>query len=155
MAYGVNFITGGTLSVTNEGGGSPGSNSIDGNTGSAWLTAAGAGVPQTWKYDLGAAVTKIARKLRIFPYHDGSGAAIRAFACEGSNDDSNWTTIHSGEVANANQWNEYLFANSVAYRYYRIRITSTWRGDGYVGFSETEQMEFTPDATPGGNFAFI
>lgn len=139
MEYNIDFLTGGTVSVSSQSA-NVGTNSVDDSTGTVWLSNNAS--PSWWKYDLGASVSKKARKLRIFPYVDGSGGSVRAFTLSGSNDDSSYTTITTGEVANSSDWSEFTFSNTVSYRYYKVDITTDWRGgDNFQGFAEIELME--------------
>ena len=101
-------------------------------------------LPAWWKYDLGAGVTKTVQKVRIKPYYDADGGALKDFTVQGSNDNSAWTILHTGQHANGLAWENYTFTNSIAYRYYRINVTSNWRA-GYpeqIVIQEFEMMEY-------------
>lgn len=86
--------------------------------------------PHWIKYDLGAGVTKTARKLRMkpFKYDAESDQHLKAFKLQGSNDDAEWTDLLSAEAENTGLWQEWEFENSTGYRYYRVYVTTTWEG---------------------------
>ena len=135
MVYGVNFLTGGTPSAENEGSGAA-SLAVDGDISTCWA-------PNTegsfwWKYDLGIGITKNARQLRINDFL----ARIGTFDLEGSNDDSNWTIIYSGDNQGLTGWQEYEFSNSVAYRYYRLSLDpyNPWQGVTVAEFELKELL---------------
>lgn len=142
MAYGADILTGGTPSADNElGAGYEADKGCDNNESTRWTTADLA-PPHWWKYDLGSGVTKTVRKLRIITFYDANGALMKDFTLQGSNNDSDYTVIYTGQQANNGSWQEYTFANDTAYRYYKINITTHWRsGDNYTGFFEAEMME--------------
>ena len=119
------------------------SNAVDGNTGTYWHSD-NSGFSHWWKYDLGAGVTKIASKIRIYPREYDGVSAIKDFTIQGSNNDSSWTTLHTGQHTNAIAWEDFVFSNSTEYRYYKIEITSIWSGsDNYTIISEIEMMELS------------
>ena len=86
--------------------------------------------PHWVQYDLGAGVTRTARKLRMkpFKYDAESDQQLRAFKLQGSNNDSDWDDLLSDEADNDGTWQEWEFANSTSYRYYRVYVTTTWEG---------------------------
>ena len=113
----------------------------DNNITTRWTSKTTA-FPHWWKYDWGSGSTRIIRKLRIKGATDAGGKFVKDFTLQGSNNDSDWTTIHTGQQAENENWQDYTFANSTAYRYYMINITSNWRvADDLTGFWETEMME--------------
>jgi len=138
MAYGADFLTGGTPTADSHFDVYVASRAFDDDTGKGWLSDASA-FPHWVKYDLGAGVTKRARKLRIYSWEN----QIDAFTLEGSNDDSNWTELLADNSSAAAEWNEWTFDNPVNYRYYRVTITSNHSGGGdtYGGVMEIELME--------------
>lgn len=103
-------------------------------------------MPHWWKYDLGSGVTKTVRKIRLLGTTipgDGDLGMFKDFTLQGSNDDSTWDDIYSDTQANTPTWQEYTFANSTAYRYYRIYITSTYRMDTTTALlAEAQMMEY-------------
>lgn len=118
-----------TASGSYNGSSQPG-NAFDGNPSSAWIASGGAG---SWiKADFGA-VTAI-DKVRLLPrtYY-----VTKEYAIQGSNDDTSWTTVASGQLAtNSSVWTDITFAEA-SYRYWRVLVVSTW--DPYeAGFYEIE-----------------
>ncbi|GAG67627.1 unnamed protein product, partial [marine sediment metagenome] len=93
----------------------------DDNLETRWISSTSA-FPHWWKYDLGAGVTKIVTKLRIYKFGDTAGCPLKDFTLQGSNNNEDWTTIHTGQVANVTTptWEEFTFSNAIAYRYYLI-----------------------------------
>jgi hypothetical protein len=142
-AYGANILTGGTASADSDSGGSyPASNALDGNTSTYWFTSNTA-FPHYWKYDLGVGVTKIAAKLRMF----GNNYRSKDFVLAGSNNDSTWTDIYTGQMPEfSGSWYEFTFANATAYRYYKITFSTEWLGENYCVITEIEMMEFNTSA---------
>jgi len=140
--YGSDILTGGTASASSEYGGTYSVDyACDNNETTRWSTTETA-CPHWWKYDLGAEVTKIVQKVRIKTY-DGQ---VKDFKLQGSNNDSDWDDLHTGQHADDSNWEDYVFSNSTAYRYYRIYITTSfnllW---GTASIFETEMMEVTSD----------
>ena len=105
-------------------------------------------------------------KYRIWPrYHSSGGDKIRApksWTIDGSNDDSNWTTLDSQSnitswalttttsVANETEMKEYTISSPGSYVYYRTSI-SQGNNDGLKGFGEMSLYSLVnPPATPSG-----
>jgi len=102
-----------------------------GNAASEWL-----------KYDLGSGITKTIQQIVIVAR---GGNSPKDFTFQGSNDNSNWTTLltvsgwtydehwalspapEEGDYAGRQTWQ---FSNSIAYRYYRINVTATTNNQG-------------------------
>ena len=151
--YGSNFITGGTATADTEYSASyEASKAADGDaTTTRWISSQDA-FPHWWKYDLGAGVTKQARKLRISKYGDVNGCTLKDFTLQGSNNDSDWTTILTAQVVDVTTqtWEDFTFENAVAYRYYLINCTSSWYTSGgwttTISFYEVEMMEESAEA---------
>lgn len=128
MVYGDNVITGGTPSADTELG--PGfvvAYACDGNTGTEWISSQ-ENFPHWWKYDLGSGITKTIAKITILKQGDAYGCTLKDFEIQGSNNNSDWTTISTKQAANvtSNTSEDFEFTNSTAYRYYRIYCTSSW-----------------------------
>lgn len=148
--YGQNILSGGTISADSGVASSDvpygyGWNMAgDGIEGSRWSSSGP--MPHWWKYDLGAGVTKVVRKIRLLGGNilgDGDLGAFKDFKLQGSNNDSTWDDIFSGTQANDFTWQEYTFANSTPYRYYRVYITSTYRLDAATAvLAEVQMMEY-------------
>lgn len=150
-SYGSDFFTGGTASASSTNGGEVAANAFDDNTGSFWTSQVAAGMPQTLQYDLGSGVTKTARQYTVTCRKSGDTNGVPdAWTFEGSNNGSSWTTIHtvSGESWSDDGPKTYQFANSTAYRYYRLNISST-ATDSYVQIKEFEAMEINPASNVG------
>ena len=153
-----NFLTGGTISASsNAGAPYVEANGLDGNLTTYWASDGGA-YPKWWKYDLGSGITKIARKLKFYTYIDGAGGILKNFTLQGSNDNSNWTTVYTGLATNTGDvWQTFMFDNITAYRYYKINCTDNYRSDNYVGFYEIRLFEGSETFTPfkSGNIEIL
>jgi hypothetical protein len=142
MAYGPDFITGGTASANSEL--NPAANGSDNDVNTAWVSNAVS--PGIWTYDLGVATTKTARKARVSATGGAGSQVTKDFEILGSNDNSSYTSLATGQcaaVVSGHEWTEVTFSNSTAYRYYRVIVSTNHRGDNYMGFDEVEMFEFT------------
>lgn len=83
-------------------------------------------VPNWLKYDFGLGNAKIVTAYTIRCYN--RGYLISDWTFEGSNDDSNWTTLNTVTGQTSVSTRGYTFTNTTAYRYYRINITSITEG---------------------------
>ena len=82
-----------------------------------------------------------------------TNAVPGAWQLQGSNDDSNWTTLHSGTntVQTADTWIGYFkFRNSQSYRYYRFNVTANCGHATYLACSELELIAAPAAVAPGG-----
>lgn len=142
-----NILTGGTASAdVIYSGDYPASNASDGSITTQWITD-GSVFPHWWKYDLGAGVTKTVRRLRIYAEDNGSNVYIKNFVLAGSNNNTDWTDIYTGQHSNTlDTWESYSFSNSTAYRYYRITISDNWVGNNYAQIFEFEMYEVPDDS---------
>jgi hypothetical protein len=148
--YTDDLLTGGTPSADSVWqAGYEASKACDDNNGTYWCSL-NTVYPHWWKYDFGAGITKTIAKITILGYWVANGLYIKDFKLQGSNDDSDWTDIYTGQTANNANKQEFTFANANAYRYYRIYATSTWNTVDYnfCAVCEFEMMESIP-ATPG------
>jgi len=141
--FSVDVLVSGTESADTEDGAHTADKAIDGNTATYWASTDSA-FPHWWKYDLGAAVTKTVCKLRLkVPY--SSGAFLKDFKLQGSNNDSDWTDILDTEFPDdsTEAWHDFHFTNATAYRYYRIiAATANWvAGNNSIQIYEIEMME--------------
>ena len=145
MSYQADFLNDGTASADSfYGAGTAPSKAFDNSTSSYWLSDESA-FPHWIKYDLGASVVKMARKLRVYPEENQA----KDFKLEGSQDDSIWVELLSDALTAVAEWNEWTFDNYTAYRYYKITVTSnhTEGGDTYAGIYEIELMEAVTSKT--------
>lgn len=144
MEYKPDFCNDGTASADSVYSDWVASNAFDNDEGTTWASGYVPGFPHWIKYDLGAGVTKTARKLRIKPYRPEYGADIKDFKLQGSNNDTDWTDILTATAADSDAWQEWEFANANAYRYYRIYITSSYNATiDLAALYEIELMEAT------------
>ena len=94
-------------------------------TGTAWL--AEFAQPHWIKYYFGAGNGKIIKYLRITSrLCGGSGYGLKDFVFAGSNNDADWTTLHTGQQANNGNVQEYNFANNTPYTYFRLTSSNHW-----------------------------
>jgi hypothetical protein len=87
-----------------------------------------------WKAHLNSAVAVTSYTVQA----NSSQYGINAWTCQGSNNDSTWTTLdtQSGVSFNSHEKKTFTFANATAYEYYRFSgVTST---GGYGGVDEFE-----------------
>jgi len=144
--YSFNVLTGGTASADNEYSGDYNADkAFDNNEGTRWATQPTA-YPHWLKYDLGVSVTKTVSKIRIKMYTDANNDS-KSFTFAGSNNDSDWTTLLLDQTADSDAWQEFLFSNTTAYRYYKINWTDDWSGtNDSCSVFEIEGMEAEPKA---------
>ena len=97
---------------------------FDGDDDSAWTSLDNAGLPQWLKADFGVGNAKKVAEYTMEMYPQ-SIYRVDAWTFEGSNDDSNWTVLDTriGQQS-LTGFQTYAFANAVAYRYYRLNISS-------------------------------
>lgn len=90
--------------------------------------------PHWIEYDLGSGVTKVAASYAIMGC---SNANFLGWNFQGSNDNSNWTTLDSrtGISLLNGSFTTFTFTNSTAYRYYRLLMTD------YVPWGRLKEIE--------------
>jgi len=142
--FSVDVLVSGTESAESEDGAHTDDKCIDGNTTTYW-SSTDVDTAHWWKYDLGAAVTKTVRKLRLKVRYS-SGAFLRDFILQGSNNDSDWTDILDTTFPDDSTegWHDFHFTNTTAYRYYRIYTGTNlnWvTGNDSIQIYEIEMME--------------
>ena len=113
-------------------------NAVDNNEATHWQTNTSK-IPAWFKYDCGAGVIWAFGKLRCKPY--GSSYGPNAFNVTSSNNDSDYTTLYTGNMANNSNWQEFTWINSIKYRYIKINITSSYEVGNSVAVYEFEAME--------------
>lgn len=116
---------------------------FDNDTTSSW--AASGTVGQAVGVDFG--IDKKISKLRIM-----TNGRLKNFDLEGSNDNSAWTVVYSGTQLSNSDWQEYMFENSVGYRYYRVKCTGSLYNGSNVMITEIEMMESLLDYVEGGDY---
>lgn len=136
MEYGIDFCTGGT--ATSDGGFQTPDKGFDDNNATYYQN--GNSTPCWCKYDLGAGVTKIARKYTITLSQFGSTYCPSAWIFQGSTDNTNWTTLDSQSGitwSSAYQKKEFEFSNSLGHRYFMWTFSAP---NGPICIAEFEVM---------------
>ena len=113
---------------------------FDGNSNSCWYTAANVGNAQI-VYHFPSAV-KVG-KTTVKPYYSSTGVtglALRSFTIKGSHDGTTWSEplYTSATLSNAEQTVTCEFENDVAYEYYEVDCTGTYRSDGQIMVAEIQ-----------------
>ena len=101
------------------------SKGCDDNAGTSWSSTDTA-FPHWWKYDCGAGVSWKISKFTASAYLGVSGYRMKNFTILGSNDDTNWTTIYTGLMANSAGVQTFTFTNTTAYRYFKVNCTDSY-----------------------------
>jgi hypothetical protein len=98
-------------------------NAID-NDGATFWSSANSSFPHWIRVDLAAsyAITRLTISARNW----GSGLTVKDFSLLGSPDDTTWTTVYTGQMANSAGVQTFTFINLMAYRYWKINVTSQW-----------------------------
>ena len=113
-----------------------------------WLTS---GVPTGWiKFDLGAGNASVVSSYTLSNSTVGGNEnqAPKTWTLQGSNDDSNWDVLDTQTDAptwTASEMRTYPFANSTAYRYYKIDITVNQGAAIYLAIGEIELISSSED----------
>lgn len=93
----------------------------DNNSGTRWSSSSTGGTG--WlKIDFGTA--KTASRIVIKPF----SGQVNAWNLQGSNDNSNWTTLITSSHANSDATQTEDFVNTTAYRYYLFNVLSSYTG---------------------------
>lgn len=111
---------------------------FDDNTGTSWSSSTGA-FPHWIKYDFGNGVAYAITKMTLEMTVDASNHS-KSFDLEGSNDNSSWSNVYSGVHADDETQQTFTFANTTAYRYYRLTFTDNWSGGTASNIKELEYM---------------
>jgi len=135
----IDFCTGGVASASSEYAGYPASKAFDNDESTRWSSTSVA-APHWIKYDLGVGITKIINRITFLPFASG-GSPIKNFKVQGSNNDSDWDDLLSTIAPNVTGWQSYSITNSTAYRYYRLWMTDTYRGDNWCSIFEIKMAE--------------
>jgi len=92
-----------------------------------WASNNSETMPQWWKYDFGAGTSWAIGKLRMASLDYDPGP--NAFTVHGSNNDSDWTELYSGNKTEPAGFQDFTWENSTEYRYIRVTITSVYGGN--------------------------
>jgi len=149
FAYQADFSGNGTSSCDSYesgGGGFPCSYLTDNNLATRWISANTA-VVHWWKGYFNTAKTAEQFRLNIFCSGDCDTAfeGVDEYSLQGSNNDSDWTSLIATTTLNGytdGDWLTATFTNSTAYNYYRFSASSTQgNGEREVTAWEIELME--------------
>ena len=138
--YGVtDLFTGGTPSVSSVfSGSSPATNAVDNDTGTCWFAATATN--EWFKYDFGSGNEKSISKIRVHPKADGSTRNFKDYQIHGSNNNTDWSLLHSGTIpAGTPTWENMEFSNPTPYRYIKIIVLNTY--NNYCGINEVEAFD--------------
>lgn len=106
-------------------------NAIDPDASTHWTTGYSTypsdGYPHWYKIDFGAGNVKMVVKFYLW-LRLNSECAPKSFTFNGSNDNSSWTNIYTGQTANTGNLQIFEFTNTNYYRYYLIYWTNSWYG---------------------------
>jgi hypothetical protein len=122
----------------------------DDNGTTRWATGSGVAFPHWWKYDFGAAVKWRISKITITP----NSGYVKNFTVQGSNNDSTWATLYTGQHENNGSLETFTFTNKTEYRYIMINFPDNWVGGTDLSFFEAQVFEgiYPPDS---GFFMFF
>lgn len=137
--YTSDVCSGGVVTASNESYGDADGAFANDGTSTYWYANT---VPQWIQYDFGSGVTKTIKKYRVMNKNQTDHAPA-AWVFAGSNDGTNFTTLdsRSGQTwSGGGVWKEFEISNSVAYRYYRITVSSVVAADK-TQWAEIEMME--------------
>jgi hypothetical protein len=142
VSYGSDILTGSTAtSSTDQGAAYDASKAIDGNVVTFWNSY---GFPPQWiEFDLGSGVTKVPAKYTIYGIA-GADYNPKSWTFEGSNDNSNWTTLDTQtNIANwtTSTYKTFTFANATGYRYLRLYVTAQQQNVTYPAIFEMTAHE--------------
>jgi hypothetical protein len=145
--YGTNILAGGEAFANSYHVENPPSHGADGNLLTCWsisIEEQYTPFPKWWAYDLGEFNTRTVTKVRLYPGED----TVKDFTLQGSNDNITYDDLLSDTCLGPEQWYEFDFENTTAYRYYRVVVTSNYYGEGnnWVLIWEIEMYEGAPSS---------
>lgn len=115
------------------------SNAFDNNGSTFWTSASGANLPQWICYNFGTY-----KRITAVSFSSRDDGQIKDFSIQASNDTIAWTTLLSATAANNANKQTWLFTNEGYYQYYRLYVTSKWRGN----FCQVFEMALYTSTTP-------
>ena len=137
--------------ITASGESFPATDAADGLLTTEWLDDF-SGPPEWLKYDFGVGVTKTIKRYRLTSADGdatyGESLDPRDWEVQGSNDNSNWTTLdtRAGEAfGNRSETREFRVADPGAYRYYRLYVTQNHSNGSITGSQVAEWRVSTVD----------
>ena len=149
MSYGTtDRCTGGTITASSEAPGFEKEKAFDNNLTTNWGQS-GTAKPQWIKYDFGAGVTWRIGKIIEGAKNASANYRPKAVVIEGSNNNSNWTELWSGNMVDSSAAETITFENSTAYRYIRLTVNSCWGSNSSANFFEISMYEILPVKTGG------
>lgn len=114
--------------------------SCDDNLSTYWMAAAEA-YPSWLKVDFGAGNEKKIGRLNLLPWYNPAGSRVKDFILAGSNNDTDYTTLYSGQHPNTGDWQIGDFGNDMAFRYYKLTIINGWAAGGTPSVFEWQLHE--------------
>lgn len=152
------LLSGGTVTASSFNGTLTNASFVNG-----WTSGLSSGFPSWLEYDLGSGHTATPTSMVMTGYSSPfSPASPTAFQLQGSNDNATWTSMLSVTMTlaawEAKPTQTFNFANSTAYRYFRIYVTA---GDGTHNYCQLSGVSlygaivpsFVNYQTPGVNSA--
>jgi len=132
-------LAGGTATASHEY--TPAGNAVDNNTGTYWSNYPGTEGDAWWKYDLGAGNSETGVAFTILPAEISSGKwGCKSFVISGSNNDSDYTQLYSGQHPNDGSKGYYPLDNDTAYRYYKLTFSDSWYNAKCVAIYEFDSI---------------
>jgi hypothetical protein len=131
---------------------------FDRNTATAWSTTSGAGGVANIIFDFSAGDTRVLKAYSIYTPSTNPGNNPRTWTFDGSNNGSTWITLDTvslgSSIGASSVYNSSILANTTAYRYYRLNVTTTTNVGG-VQVGELALWEANRAAiASGGSFNF-
>jgi hypothetical protein len=147
--YSTDLLTGGTPTVdTDAGAGYQAAQACDNNAATYWQSANSA-YPHWFKYDLGAGRLWCVLKLTISARNSGTGLNVKNFTLQGSNNDSTWTVVYTGIMANSTGVQTFNFYNSNRFRYWKVNVTDNY-STGHPNIVQIFEIEMMGVPAKGG-----